>query len=91
MQQSTYFGRWHVDETGEGHDADEDDMVGMSAEEREKHRKFELARKRHYEMKSVAHLLGHPEDIDQMSEDDEDADTAPPVPRVGEQANGQAA
>ena len=32
--------------------------VGLSAEEREKHRKFEQMRKKHYEMKDVKGLLG---------------------------------
>ncbi|KAI9744160.1 MAG: hypothetical protein M1818_002312 [Claussenomyces sp. TS43310] len=36
--------------------------VGLSAEEQEKHRKFEEMRKKHYEMKDVASLLAHPED-----------------------------
>ena len=33
--------------------------VGWSAEEREKHRKFEELRKKHYEMKDVKGLLGY--------------------------------
>ena len=32
--------------------------VGLSAEEREKHKKFEEMRKKHYEMKDVKGLLG---------------------------------
>lgn len=47
------------------------DNVGLSAEEREKHRKFEEMRKKHYEMKNVANLLGHPEDLDKEDEDEE--------------------
>lgn len=80
----------HVKETGEGHDADEDSMVGMSAEEREKHRKFEKLRKSHYNMENVAHLLGHPEEIDRMAEEEDD-EAVPPVPRVDGQTNGRAA
>ncbi len=34
------------------------EYVGSSAEEREKHRRFEELRKRHYQMKSVKGLLG---------------------------------
>lgn len=34
------------------------EYVGLSAEEREKHRKFEELRKKHYEMKDVKGLLG---------------------------------
>jgi protein phosphatase inhibitor 2 len=36
--------------------------VGLSLEKREKHRKFEEMRRRHYEMPEVANLLAHPED-----------------------------
>lgn len=35
-----------------------EDNVGLSAEEREKHRRFEQRRKQHYEMKDVKDLLG---------------------------------
>ena len=35
------------------------DNVGLSAEEREKHKKFEEMRKKHYEMKDVKGLLGY--------------------------------
>ncbi|KAF5668105.1 hypothetical protein FHETE_5371 [Fusarium heterosporum] len=67
----------HVDdEDSIGHDADAE-LAGMSPEEREKHRKFEQLRKRHYEMKNVAQLLGHPEEAD---EDDEGE--VPPMPKV---------
>lgn len=48
------------------------DNVGLSAEEREKHRKFEEMRRKHYEMKNVANLLGHPEDLDIEADDDEE-------------------
>ncbi|KAK2623782.1 hypothetical protein QTJ16_006963 [Diplocarpon rosae] len=41
-----------------------EEHVGLSVEEQEKHRKFEEMRKKHYEMKNVASLLGHPEDLD---------------------------
>lgn len=42
-----------VDEKGH------EDNVGLSREEREKHRKFEEMRKKHYEMKEVKGLLGY--------------------------------
>jgi protein phosphatase inhibitor 2 len=45
-----------------------EEHVGLSAEEQEKHRKFEEMRKKHYEMKNVANILGHPEELD----DDDD-------------------
>ncbi|UNI19563.1 hypothetical protein JDV02_005744 [Purpureocillium takamizusanense] len=54
----------------------EEEVVGLSPEEREKHRRFEAARKKHYEMKNVAELLAHPEAIDE----DEDNDDVPPLP-----------
>jgi protein phosphatase inhibitor 2 len=41
-----------------------EEHVGLSQEEVEKHRKFEEMRKKHYEMRNVANLLGHPEDLD---------------------------
>ncbi|KAI9047301.1 hypothetical protein LZ554_008749 [Drepanopeziza brunnea f. sp. 'monogermtubi'] len=50
-----------------------EEHVGLSEEEQEKHRKFEEARKRHYEMKNVAGLLGHPEELDEL-DDEGDAD-----------------
>lgn len=46
-----------------------EEHVGLSAEEQEKHRKFEEMRKKHYEMKNVANLLGHPEDLDELDDD----------------------
>lgn len=71
----------HVDDSGSGHDNDDDELAGLSPEEREKHRRFNQLRKKHYEMKEVAQLLGHPEDLDDMAdEDDEDESAAPPVP-----------
>lgn len=47
----------------------------MTPEELEKHRKFEEMRKKHYEMKNVKNLLGHPEELL-----DEEDDEEPPVP-----------
>ncbi|KAI1813772.1 hypothetical protein GGS20DRAFT_551862 [Poronia punctata] len=60
------------------HDA-ENDYLGMTPEEREKHRKFEELRKKHYEMKNVAKFLGHPEELEDM---DEDSDRPPEVPTI---------
>ncbi|KAF5628722.1 hypothetical protein F25303_10355 [Fusarium sp. NRRL 25303] len=73
----------HVDdESSIGHNAEEE-LAGMSPEEREKHRKFEQLRKRHYEMKNVAQLLGHPETLPDEDEDDEgEVPFVPQVPRV---------
>ena len=44
------------DQQDEGHHGE--DTEDMTAEEREKHRKFEAARRKHYEMKNVKDLLG---------------------------------
>ncbi|KAL2891057.1 Glc8 protein [Ceratocystis lukuohia] len=70
----------HVDESmAVGHDDDE--LAGMSPEEREKHRKFEEMRKKHYEMKNVAALLAHAAEDD--DEDDEElGDAPPPMPAL---------
>lgn len=69
----------HVDDSEHGsvhgggsvHDGD-DPMAGMSAEEREKHLKFEALRKKHYEMRNVARFLGHSEEIEDMADADDD-------------------
>ncbi|OTB01720.1 hypothetical protein M426DRAFT_211205 [Hypoxylon sp. CI-4A] len=58
------------------HDA-ENELLGLTPEEREKHRKFEQLRKKHYEMKDVAKFLGHPESLDEL-EDEE----VPPMPTI---------
>lgn len=59
-----------------GHHGEE--FPNMTPEEREKHKKFEELRKKHYEMKNVKDLLGHPEMID---EDEDDSNSqVPPVP-----------
>lgn len=78
----------HVDENSAadgGHHGEEAELVGLSPEEREKHHRFELLRKKHYEMKNVAHLLGHPEDL--VEEDDEEKraqSQVPPLPSNGQ-------
>ncbi|KAH6658534.1 hypothetical protein BKA67DRAFT_533685 [Truncatella angustata] len=75
------------------HDADAD-VFGMTPEEREKHRKFEELRKKHYEMSEAVGLLGHPEAVDEeMEDEDEEEDDddeenqgkkskVPPVPKL---------
>ncbi|KAI8623930.1 hypothetical protein F5Y19DRAFT_481187 [Xylariaceae sp. FL1651] len=60
------------------HDA-ENEYLGMTPEEREKHRKFEQLRKKHYEMKDVAKFLGHPETIDDMEEDNDEPPEMPSI------------
>ncbi|OAA41794.1 Protein phosphatase inhibitor 2 (IPP-2) [Metarhizium rileyi] len=72
----------HVDDQDATPSAEEE-LVGISPEEREKHRQFEAARKKHYDMHNVAQLLGAPEFIpdDEDDEDDDDDDQEmPPVP-----------
>jgi len=62
-------------------DAEDDDgyhgelLPNATQEEKEKHRAFEQMRKKHYEMKNVKDLLGHPEDDD---DDEQDSSKAPP-------------
>ncbi|KAK4986783.1 hypothetical protein LTR50_005078 [Elasticomyces elasticus] len=41
-------------------------LEGMTPDEMAKHRKFEEMRKKHYEMKNVKDLLGHPEELDEL-------------------------
>ncbi|KAF2962765.1 hypothetical protein GQX73_g10812 [Xylaria multiplex] len=60
------------------HDA-ENEYIGMTPEEREKHRKFEQLRKKHYEMRGVAKFLGHPEELDDMEDEN---DEVPKVPTI---------
>ncbi|KAI1819351.1 hypothetical protein F4861DRAFT_148147 [Xylaria intraflava] len=60
------------------HDA-ENEYFGMTLEEQEKHRKFEELRKKHYEMKGVARFLGHPEDLDDLEEDNDEPPEMPTI------------
>ncbi|XWW97735.1 hypothetical protein V2A60_005722 [Cordyceps javanica] len=62
----------------------EDALVGASPEEVEKHHKFEELRKKHYEMRDVAQLLGNPEMLpdDEDDDDDEEEKVVPPVPPI---------
>ncbi|KAH0545301.1 hypothetical protein FGG08_000600 [Glutinoglossum americanum] len=53
-----------------------------SEEEEEKHRKFQEMRRRHYEMKDVKGLLGHPEELDELEEEDVNMDAPNGVPDV---------
>jgi protein phosphatase inhibitor 2 len=84
----------HVDSNGDAADEDiDDEQVGMTAEEKEKHRRFEEMRKKHYEMKSVARFLGHPEDMEDGDDEGEDDDgddegAPPPMPKLPAQVNG---
>lgn len=68
------------DDADVSHDADHTDahLEGMTAEEREKHLKFERLRKKHYEMKNVAKFLGHPEEL----EDELEEEPVPPMPTI---------
>jgi len=70
-----------VDAEGDGgHHGEE--FLHMTPEELAKHRKFEELRRKHYEMKNVKNLLGHPEDLD-------DEDDGQPVPLPAVLPNGQ--
>lgn len=70
----------HVDDETIAH-ITKDELAGLSPEEREKHHKFEELRKKHYEMKNVAQLLGHPEALPDEDEDEDDA-RVPPMPSL---------
>lgn len=65
----------------EGSDPDGlQEHVGMpTREEQEAHRIFEEQRKKHYEMRNIKNLLGHPEDL--ATEEDEDAPVAAAMPK----------
>ncbi|KAG5990405.1 hypothetical protein E4U54_004112 [Claviceps lovelessii] len=66
----------------------EDELAGLSPEEREKHRQFEAARKRHYDMHNVAQLLGAPEFIPDDEEEEDDYDGVKEVPPMPPLPNG---
>lgn len=76
------------------HVVDEEEQAGLSPEEREKHRRFEEMRKKHYEMKEVTQFLGHPEELEEDLEDDDgeggegNGNAVPPVPPLPAGING---
>lgn len=70
----------HVNSSGSGHGDEDDETAGMTPEEREKHHRFQEMRKKHYEMKNVAKFLGHPEELEDPEEEEEDG--VPPVPKA---------
>ncbi|KAI9889200.1 MAG: hypothetical protein M1814_005716 [Vezdaea aestivalis] len=53
---------------------------GLEGEELAKHRRFQAMRKKHYEMRDVKGLLGHPEELQAL--DDEDDETPNGAPRM---------
>lgn len=63
--------RVHVDKKSEDEGRHGEQEESMNPEEREKHKKFEEARKKHYEMHNIKNLLGHPEQLDALDDDDE--------------------
>ncbi|KAK8066720.1 hypothetical protein PG997_013467 [Apiospora hydei] len=59
--------------------------------EREKHKRFEQLRKKHYEMREAVGLLGHPEIVDEDADDDggsSDERAVPPMPKLPPGING---
>ncbi|GAB7360630.1 hypothetical protein MBLNU230_g0510t1 [Neophaeotheca triangularis] len=64
-----------VDEAVKGSDEAVPETEGgaMSREERDKHAKFEAMRKKHYEIKNVKGLLGHPEELEAMDDDEDES------------------
>ncbi|KAJ5947550.1 hypothetical protein N7466_000565 [Penicillium verhagenii] len=55
-----------------------DDGLLTTEEAKEKHRLFENQRKRHYEMRNIKDLLAHPEDVDEMEEEEDRTEPGPP-------------
>ncbi|KAI9760501.1 MAG: hypothetical protein M4579_001586 [Chaenotheca gracillima] len=68
-------------ETNDGLHGHGEGLPLASKEEQEKHKKFEEMRKKHYEMKEVKGLLGHPEELDAIDEDDASANGVPALPK----------
>ncbi|KAG5925974.1 hypothetical protein E4U42_003777 [Claviceps africana] len=66
----------------------EDELAGLSPEEREKHRQFEAARKKHYDMHNVAQLLGAPEFIPDDEEEEDECNGVKKVPPMPSLPNG---
>ncbi|KAJ5148954.1 hypothetical protein N7448_000532 [Penicillium atrosanguineum] len=72
--------------------AENGDGLVTSEESKEKHRQFEEHRKKHYEMSNIKDLLAHPEELDEMEEDEDETESGlpPSVPQVPEHfRNGQ--
>ncbi|KAF9883934.1 hypothetical protein FE257_002616 [Aspergillus nanangensis] len=71
------------------------DHLLSPAEAKEKHREFEQHRKKHYEMRNIKELLAHPENLDEMDEDEDEGESTtpaipPPVPQIpGQFLNGK--
>ncbi|KAI9825740.1 MAG: hypothetical protein M1826_006924 [Phylliscum demangeonii] len=83
-----------VVEEGEGDEAGHSshgEHPAATDEEREKHRQFEAMRKKHYEMKDVKGLLGHPEELDALSEDEAMPDADPAVNGAGPRTSSSSA
>ncbi|KAN0078691.1 hypothetical protein V8E54_005204 [Elaphomyces granulatus] len=66
-----------------------DDGLMTGEETREKHRLFEERRRKHYEMRNIKNLLGHPEELDTIEDDPPRQPTVPVIP--GRLQNGSAA
>jgi len=64
-----------------------EDLGHLSEEERAKHRKFEEMRRKHYEMKNIRNVLGHPESIDDDGDEDQEM-LDRPVPTKTADING---
>lgn len=47
-----------------------------------RHKEFEEMRKKHYEMKDIKGLLGHPEQIEDLMEEDDVPGSHPPLPKT---------
>ncbi|KAL5338140.1 hypothetical protein BJX70DRAFT_218002 [Aspergillus crustosus] len=65
------------------------DALMTTDEAKEKHRQFEQQRRRHYEMRNIKELLAHPEELDEVDEDEDNVESTsgvpPPLPQVPRQ------
>lgn len=73
--------------SGSGDGESGGDQLMTTDEAESKHREFESHRKKHYEMRNIRELLAHPENLDEMDEDEEengDGAVPPPMPQIPE-------
>ncbi|KAL4793388.1 hypothetical protein BDV19DRAFT_366777 [Aspergillus venezuelensis] len=70
---------------GEGAEQTNGDERLSPQEAQEKHEQFEKQRRKHYEMHNIKELLAHPEEVDEMDEDEDETSKSgvpPPMPQI---------
>ncbi|KAL2825930.1 hypothetical protein BDW59DRAFT_68309 [Aspergillus cavernicola] len=70
--------------------AEDVDPLLTTEEAKEKHRHFEQQRRRHYEMRNIKELLAHPEELDEMDEEEDNVESSnsgvpPAMPQIPRQ------